>query len=102
MRAEVKERCAGLILSTFAAIGSTGTVAEMVELELMDYRYTFPTMNNVSPFFFCEAVLSHSQANGHQLPPMRTRPYRNKRIITVIHDLYFTGGAQSFSHRFIG
>ncbi len=41
----------GVILSNFAAIRSAGTVAKMVELELMDYHYTFPTMNNVSPFF---------------------------------------------------
>ena len=61
MRAEVKERCAGIILSTFAAIGSTGTIAEMVELELLDYHYTFPIMNNVSPLFLCKSVLSHSQ-----------------------------------------
>jgi Domain of unknown function (DUF6532) len=31
---------------------------------------------------------------------MRTRPYRNDRIISVIRDLYFTGGAISFSRRF--
>ena len=30
---------------------------------------------------------------------MRTRPYRNMRIISVIRDLYFTGGSSSFSHR---
>ncbi len=28
---------------------------------------------------------------------MRSRPYRNERIICVIHDLYFTGGNKSFS-----
>jgi hypothetical protein len=28
------------------------------------------------------------------------RPYRNDRIITVIRDLYFTGGAKSFAARF--
>ena len=31
---------------------------------------------------------------------MRSRPYRNQRIITVIHDLYFTGGITSFATRF--
>ena len=31
---------------------------------------------------------------------MRTRPYRNPRIIAVMHNLYFTGGTSSFAHRF--
>jgi hypothetical protein len=31
---------------------------------------------------------------------MRTRPYRNKRIISIIHNLYFVGGPSSFAHRF--
>jgi hypothetical protein len=30
---------------------------------------------------------------------MRHKPYRNKRIITVIRDLYFTGGTTSYAHR---
>jgi hypothetical protein len=30
----------------------------------------------------------------------RTRPYRNQRIIAVIHDLFFTGGVSSFAERF--
>jgi hypothetical protein len=48
-----------------------------------------------------ETVLTSSKANGHQLPPMRTWPYRNTWIITVIRDLYFTGGMQSFFHCFV-
>jgi hypothetical protein len=31
---------------------------------------------------------------------MRSRPYRNDRIITVIRDLYFSGGSTSFASRF--
>jgi hypothetical protein len=31
---------------------------------------------------------------------MRSRPYRNNRIIKVIRALYFTGGSTSFSSRF--
>lgn len=31
---------------------------------------------------------------------MRSKPYRNDRIINVIRDLYFTGGAFSFAHKF--
>ena len=33
---------------------------------------------------------------------MRTRPYRNDRIITVLRELYFTGGSTSFASRFDG
>lgn len=31
---------------------------------------------------------------------MRTRPYRNDRIIAVIRDMYFSGGATSFARKF--
>jgi len=31
---------------------------------------------------------------------MRTRPYRNDRIITVLRDLIFSGGASSFATRY--
>lgn len=31
---------------------------------------------------------------------MRSRPYRNSRIINVIRDMFFTGGAKSFASRF--
>jgi hypothetical protein len=31
---------------------------------------------------------------------MCTRPYRNDRIITIIRDMFFTGGASSFARRF--
>jgi len=31
---------------------------------------------------------------------MRTHPYRNIRIINVIHNMFFTGGNSSFANRF--
>ena len=31
---------------------------------------------------------------------MRTRPYRNIRIINVIRDMFFTGGTMSFANCF--
>jgi hypothetical protein len=31
---------------------------------------------------------------------MHTKPYRNVRIITVIHDMFFSGGTSSFAHQF--
>jgi hypothetical protein len=36
-------------------------------------------------------------ANGLVL---RSRPYRNDRIISVIQDLYFAGGSSSFATRY--
>ena len=33
-------------------------------------------------------------------PPKCNQPYQNDRIITVIRNLYFTGGPNSFSSRF--
>ena len=32
--------------------------------------------------------------------PKRSKPYQNDRIITVIRDLFFTGGTSSYAHRF--
>jgi hypothetical protein len=39
---------------------------------------------------------------GNQLlaPPQRTRPYRSKWIVSVIQELYFTGGVAPFARRF--
>jgi hypothetical protein len=31
---------------------------------------------------------------------MRSRPYRNDRLIAVIRDMYFSGGAMSFARKF--
>jgi hypothetical protein len=31
---------------------------------------------------------------------MRSRPYRNDRIIAIIRDMYFSGGAMSFARKF--
>ena len=31
--------------------------------------------------------------------PRRTQPYRNRRIITVLRDLFFAGGTASFAQR---
>jgi hypothetical protein len=31
---------------------------------------------------------------------LRKRPYRNDRIITILQDMYFSGGTKSFAARF--
>ncbi|KAN0123161.1 hypothetical protein V8E52_003114 [Russula decolorans] len=84
-RGEVKDRCAAVIQAEFLAIRTGLSVIHLVNKELSNYNYTFPRLNN-----------------GNQLNflPRRTRPYRNIRIINVIRDLYFGGGAHSFVNRF--
>ncbi|KAN0116523.1 hypothetical protein V8E52_005904, partial [Russula decolorans] len=84
-RGEVKDRCAAIIQAEFLAIQTGLSVIHLVNKELSNYNYTFPRLNN-----------------GNQLNflPRRTRPYRNIRIINVIHDLYFGGGAHLFVNRF--
>jgi hypothetical protein len=40
------------------------------------------------------------QSNAPNALVMRSRPYRNDRIIAVIRDMYFSGGAMSFAQKF--
>jgi hypothetical protein len=44
--------------------------------------------------------LTVSQVTGPDPLIMRSKPYRNKRIILAIRDLYFTGGVTSFAARY--
>ena len=46
---------------------------------------------------FCQ----RNQLDAAQLLSMRSQPYRNDRIIMVIRDMFFTGGANAYVHRFI-
>lgn len=32
--------------------------------------------------------------------PMRHKPYRNKRIVSVIRNLFFTGGTSAYAYRY--
>ncbi len=75
-------------------------VAQLVEKQLIDYNYTFPTGHKVSSVFFIKLKLTFFQMSSLTFVPMRTRPYRNSCLISVIRDLYFTGGTTSFAHRF--
>jgi hypothetical protein len=45
-------------------------------------------------------MLTFFKGDPFNFLPMRTRPYRNIRIVNVIRDMFFTGGASSFAHRF--
>ena len=46
-------------------------------------------------------LLTVCQKNAPNGLVMRSRPYRNKRIISAIRDLYFTGGSNTFARRFV-
>ena len=47
IRAEVKERCTAIIRTDFLALGSAQKIAQVVEKQLLDYKYTFPAVGNV-------------------------------------------------------
>ncbi|KAI9429385.1 hypothetical protein H4582DRAFT_2089337 [Lactarius indigo] len=81
-RAEVRERCNAITLPIFLAMASREEIIESVRHQLSNYNYTFPTMG---------------LPRVNRRLERRTRPYRNDRIITVIRDLYFTGGNTSFA-----
>lgn len=82
IRSDVKERCSALVTTAFLALRSSVEIVKSVQKQLTNYNYTFPKAPN---------------ANGLVL---RARPYRNERIISVIRDLYFSGGTTSFAARF--
>ncbi|KAN0132250.1 hypothetical protein V8E53_010016 [Lactarius tabidus] len=84
---EVKDRCNAVSMAAFHALGSAADIACNVLIQLSNYTYTFPLA---------------AVANSPQVIPKRTQPYRNDRIISVIQELYFTGGSGSFASRFDG
>ena len=86
MRSEVKERCNIATMGSFLVLGSSEAIAEHVRQQLSRYTYTFPPARLV--------------VNSPPGLVMRSRPYRNPHIITLIRDMYFSGGATSFARRF--
>ncbi|KAN0137968.1 hypothetical protein V8E53_004452 [Lactarius tabidus] len=85
IRSEIKDRCNAITMNGFLVFGSALDTIEYVCKQLSHYTYTFPraTMNNAPNVLV-----------------MCSRPYRNDRIITVIRDMFFVGGAASFAHNF--
>ncbi|KAF8264431.1 hypothetical protein EI94DRAFT_1703253 [Lactarius quietus] len=85
IRSEVKERCTTITMGTFLMFGSPLDIIKYVRNQLANYTYTFP------------------KAKIDKCPNrlvMCSRPYRNDHIITVIRDMFFTGGAKSFAKHF--
>ncbi|KAF8268433.1 hypothetical protein EI94DRAFT_1800470 [Lactarius quietus] len=62
-------------MASFLALGPPLDIIEYVRIQLSKYTYTFPG----APLVNATAGLV-----------MHTRPYRNKRIISVIWDMYFS------------
>ncbi|KAI9432778.1 hypothetical protein H4582DRAFT_2083169 [Lactarius indigo] len=85
-RSEVKDRCNTIILGKFAAMAPEDIV-NVIEWQRSGYKYVYPKGPKVP--------------SANRLV-MQSQPYRNRRIIQVIHDLYFIGGTgnASFSVRF--
>lgn len=102
MRAEVKERCNTVTMAAIMAIESPNKIVDLVDKQLSDYMYTFPTAAKVSVKRLRQYVLTHFQSGPLAGLAQRTRPYRNPRIIAVIRDTFFmeNGRTPSFASRF--
>ncbi|KAH8979769.1 hypothetical protein EDB86DRAFT_2835705 [Lactarius hatsudake] len=84
-RGEVKDQCDAVSVAPIIAIGSVTDISRLIRKQLSNYTYIFPG----------------APGNMGITGLVRTSlPYRNARIITVIRDLYFTGGLTSFVSRF--
>jgi hypothetical protein len=82
-------------------MASAARIVRSVEWQCSNYHYTFPKAPMVSVrHLFSHNHLTFSQGIGSNSLAMRSRPYRNSRIINVIHSLCFTGGSTSFITRF--
>ncbi|KAH9038003.1 hypothetical protein EDB83DRAFT_2318530 [Lactarius deliciosus] len=86
IRAEVKERCGALCVPQIYTFGNATEITRRIQKQLINYNYTFPF-----------AMIVGTLPEGL---PRRTRPYRNDHIISIIRDLYFTGGSSSLATRF--
>ncbi|KAH9028796.1 hypothetical protein EDB84DRAFT_1562985 [Lactarius hengduanensis] len=85
LRSEVKERCNVICVPEIYAIGPQTEITRIIRGQLSNYNYTFPyAIIGIAP----DGI------------PRRARPYRNPRIISVIQDLYFSGGGTSLATRF--
>ena len=88
-------------MGTFLALGSATDIIEHVRKQVSSYTYTFPSATFVSHIKTTKFPLTVCQHNAPSGLVMRSRPYRNERIISALRDLYFTGGSTSFARRFL-
>ncbi|KAH8994406.1 hypothetical protein EDB86DRAFT_3078268 [Lactarius hatsudake] len=83
-RSEVKDRCNAIAMAEFTS-QVPADIIQSVDWQLSGYQYVYP---------------KGPKGLGQNRLIMRSQPYRNSRIIRVIHDLFFTGGGSSFKARF--
>ncbi|KAH9043547.1 hypothetical protein EDB83DRAFT_2523848 [Lactarius deliciosus] len=85
-RSEVKDRCNAIVLGEFSSM-TPEDIVHSVEWQRSGYKYVYPRGPKVP---------------GANRLVMQSQPYRNRRIIWAIHDLYFVEGVgnPSFSTRF--
>ncbi|KAN0141246.1 hypothetical protein V8E53_001002 [Lactarius tabidus] len=77
-----REHCNVITMGIFLLFDSPMDTINYVDKQLFNYTYTF------------------LRAGSHNNLVMCTRPYRNDRIINIIRDMFFAGGAASFARRF--
>ncbi|KAH8980473.1 hypothetical protein EDB92DRAFT_1953940 [Lactarius akahatsu] len=83
-RSEVKDRCNSIVLAEYTS-KVPADIIQSVDWQLSGYNYVHP---------------KGPKGLGSNRLIMRSQPYRNSRIILVIHDLFFTGGNGSFRARY--
>ncbi|KAH8976820.1 hypothetical protein EDB92DRAFT_1823134 [Lactarius akahatsu] len=83
-RSEVKDRCNSIVLAEYTS-KVPADIIRSVDWQLSGYNYVHP---------------KGPKGLGSNRLIMRSQPYRNSRIILVIHDLFFTGGNGSFRARY--
>ncbi|KAF8257046.1 hypothetical protein EI94DRAFT_1819298 [Lactarius quietus] len=82
---KVKEHCNTVTMASFLALGQEQNVIDYVSKQLLQHTYMFP---------------GAAFANALSNLVMHSQPHRNKHIITVIWDMYFTGGSASFAKKY--
>lgn len=94
-RHKLKEYCDALVLPFFLGIkDDPNEIVSVVAMQVKDYHYIYPKAPNVS---FSSLIDSNSHFRQTATLVLRKRPYRNDRIITILQDMYFSGGTKSFA-----
>ncbi|KAH9016737.1 hypothetical protein EDB85DRAFT_1897982 [Lactarius pseudohatsudake] len=83
-RSEVKDHCNSIVLAEYTS-KVQADIIQSVDWQISGYNYVHP---------------KGPKGLGSNRLIMRSQPYRNPRIILVIHDLFFTGGSASFRARY--
>ena len=83
----------------FLPMQSPATITILAEKQLDGYYYMYPISNTVRNKVFLGCMLTFHQARASGIP-WRLKPYWNDRILTVLCDIYFSGGTSSYARGF--